>query len=321
VLSKIAVLRQVILLRFKELENSKPYLHPQEDDEITFTPNPNSASNRSVTISNNIRNTIGEVFTSSVKPSLCVAYGDCLKETLCGSKSNFTIQTKEYSGQAKRKGGARVEILIHGLKEPPIVEDQNNGWYNVSFTHHVPGNYAMAVMVNGKHIEGSPFVLKVQTKSWTFDMTEANTEGLRISNNLLTATNTSGSNASVLGTVGLTTGKHSWRIRIESLKYNQWIAIGIATKPLPNKTFNYNHAWCFCSSNWKYSKGIRTAATSGNWLTGETLEITVDCDTKEMKLENFNTLKTDFLSGFSGTVFPYFNLGQRANSISLILNR
>lgn len=81
------------------------------------------------------------------------AYGDGLYEGVVNKQSNFTVQTNG--------GKLAVRVVGPANDEPVRIVDKGNGQYDVSYTPKVPGDYQVHVTVDGQHIPGSIFHVKV----------------------------------------------------------------------------------------------------------------------------------------------------------------
>ncbi|MDP2438577.1 MAG: filamin/ABP280 repeat domain-containing protein, partial [archaeon] len=81
------------------------------------------------------------------------AYGDGLVEGIVNKQSNFQVQT----------AGGKLAVRVVGPKNdtPVQITDKGNGCYDVSYTPTVPGNYEVHVTVDGEHIPGSVFHVRV----------------------------------------------------------------------------------------------------------------------------------------------------------------
>jgi len=86
--------------------------------------------------------------------SRCVAYGPGLVEAVVGEPADFTVETP---------GRGKLEIKVEGPKSNAKVnvKDIGNGNYQVSYNPTEPGEYRVHVTLDGKHIPGSIFHVRV----------------------------------------------------------------------------------------------------------------------------------------------------------------
>lgn len=85
--------------------------------------------------------------------SLASAHGDGLVEGIVNKEAKFTVNT----------AGGRLDVKVFGPRDPAsvVVKDLGNGNYDVSYTPTTPGNYEVHVTIDGEHIPGSAFKVRV----------------------------------------------------------------------------------------------------------------------------------------------------------------
>jgi len=71
----------------------------------------------------------------------------------------FTIRAKTKRGENKKDGGDNFTVKINGPSGnvPANIKDIGDGTYLVSYKLEESGEHKIDVMVNGKHIKGSPW--------------------------------------------------------------------------------------------------------------------------------------------------------------------
>eukprot|EP01118_Nematostelium_gracile_P013250 TRINITY_DN4985_c0_g1_i1.p1 TRINITY_DN4985_c0_g1~~TRINITY_DN4985_c0_g1_i1.p1 ORF type:complete len:439 (+),score=122.80 TRINITY_DN4985_c0_g1_i1:38-1318(+) len=85
--------------------------------------------------------------------SRCVAYGPGLVEAVVNEAANFTVETP---------GRGKLEIKVIGPKSNAVATvKNNNGIYSVSYNPTEPGEYQVHVTLDGKHVPGSIFKVRV----------------------------------------------------------------------------------------------------------------------------------------------------------------
>lgn len=98
---------------------------------------------------------------------------------------------------------------------------------------------------------------------------------------------------SVLGSRGVINGKMKWRINIESIQNNSnWIAIGVAHSNISGTT-DYNSSYSLSSYNQKYPGRSSSSAKSGAWISGDFIEVNLDCDLNTLLVKNLRTQKSE----------------------------
>ena len=77
----------------------------------------------------------------------------------------FTITTKNAQGHFCPNGGskiiAQVQLSSTGGVIPVAIKDNKDGSYSASFVAKQTGEVRLSVIINGKHIKGSPYVISV----------------------------------------------------------------------------------------------------------------------------------------------------------------
>jgi hypothetical protein len=93
----------------------------------------------------------------------CKAKGPGLKAAQQLEAASFVVETFDENAFACPQGGARVDVVatcaadeVHGF-----VSDNGDGTYSCTYTPNAAGEYKLSVVVNTKHVPGSPFRVKV----------------------------------------------------------------------------------------------------------------------------------------------------------------
>ena len=92
-----------------------------------------------------------------------VAFGGALERCYVHRPSFVTVQARDASGVNCRVGGDNFSVKLRGPIKDLVasVHDRDDGTYVAEFTAPVTGEYALLVLLDGRHIHGSPFVLRV----------------------------------------------------------------------------------------------------------------------------------------------------------------
>jgi filamin len=90
------------------------------------------------------------------------AEGPALHGLVDNEPGKFTIHAVDPEGKPRTDGGDHFDVAIHGPHGPvhPHVKDNNDGTYDVEFDPAEPGNYDIAVTLEGKPIKDSPWKVK-----------------------------------------------------------------------------------------------------------------------------------------------------------------
>jgi tripartite motif-containing protein 71 len=134
-----------------------PLFQPCETDEIMYT-QPDQALLTAIS-------QMGFLTTTAYAPN-CVAYGDGLRQCLKLKMSSFIVQCKDHMGEARSVGGDAVFVLIQGPNKQLYrvdVIDKQNGTYLVNYCPPNNGGYLISVLVNGNHIQNSPYTVVVKS--------------------------------------------------------------------------------------------------------------------------------------------------------------
>ena len=149
--------------------------------------------------------------------------------------------------------------------------------------------------------------------SWHLDV-ERSIGVLRFSEDNLDAM-AIGDDNTVFGNEGFVTGHHSWSIKGSGF----FCALGVCYPGKENVASSWYKGakWVWTTDGLQYSEpnGIRRSEF-GQWKNEDVLEVHLDCDEGIVSLVNATTNADATLSGFTGMVYPYFNL-YKGSSLSL----
>lgn len=149
--------RDKMVAEMQNVRKLRGHLQPHEDDSILFTP-PDPALFNAVS-------KMGIITSSAYAPN-CFATGDGLKKALKSKGAFFVIHTKDHHGDPKILGGDPVECIIQspeGALYRTDVMDRQNGTYTVTYRPQLEGQHIISVVIRGKHIKDSPFVVNVRS--------------------------------------------------------------------------------------------------------------------------------------------------------------
>ena len=243
-----------------------------------------------------------------------------------GESVTVTMQAKGTDREPLSAGGDIVKtqwISSPGSVPPVTVTDHGNGRYLISFTPQEVGEYNLAVSVNGIRTETISTRCRSQSAAVTFDPQKCD-ERIAISDRCHSATLTEAIlGAPVLGTPGMKTGQHQWRVQVSanaSLSNGRFVGIvpqSEADQALHNHTFG--RSW-----NGKLgqvlSKGKRVRNVGRSWENNDIIQVDLDCDAHIVRMTNLR-------SGYGITFeklpaeeyfFPYFNLSGKDATMTLL---
>lgn len=107
-----------------------------------------------------LENTITtDIYTSTTFPPLC-SLKTRLGSLLCaGLEVNLILETRDYHNQIKKVGGDPITVKVSGPNDvalPPdqvVVEDNQNGTYDIKFTPFIVGTYQVYVEIFDRPIK------------------------------------------------------------------------------------------------------------------------------------------------------------------------
>ena len=101
------------------------------------------------------------------KANQCIAEGKELEEGTVGSEAQFVLTTRNAQGTQCYNKRDRVTVEIsheHGREcaTEVRINDNKDGSYRISYSPKEQGRYKVTIKVNGGHVLGSPFTVKVK---------------------------------------------------------------------------------------------------------------------------------------------------------------
>ena len=110
---------------------------------------------------------IGFVETQHTKARKSIAEGKGLNEAFVGCEAQFTLTTKNSQGKQcyNKRDRVTVEIQDEQGREcatEVLINDKENGLYQISFSPSVQGRCSVMISVNGEHVCGSPFAVLIK---------------------------------------------------------------------------------------------------------------------------------------------------------------
>ena len=101
------------------------------------------------------------------KASQCIAEGKGLEEGTVGGEAQFVLTTRNAQGRQCYYKHDRVTVEISDEQGRECatevrINDNKDGSYNISYSPKEQGRYKVTVKVNGGHVLGSPFTVKIR---------------------------------------------------------------------------------------------------------------------------------------------------------------
>lgn len=149
---------------------------------------------------------------------------------------------------------------------------------------------------------------------WTLDVFRYHGK-IHFSRNSLKATGKAFGWNAVIGSLGFSKGKHSWKVRV-----TKWTAVGVCYKDdhVENPSWGAGDKWTWDSADMCFSPRFGVCESPmGEWIDGDIIALDLDCDNSALVVHNLRTSQTDKLYGFEEPVYPYFYLSV-FRSISIV---
>lgn len=154
----------LLLRKFDNCRSSDRALDVKITDSLQFLPEVKAPSNQA---QNNIP--LFGIITTQVAIAR-----NCTLETLAGlmnlrvlKRAEIVMQTRDIEDQAMCHGSAEVDVTVSyrdvTFKTIPVqVNDKRDGTYTICFIPDSPGLMQIAIMVNGRPIQDSPFTVRAR---------------------------------------------------------------------------------------------------------------------------------------------------------------
>lgn len=149
-----------IVARLQELIGAKHDFHPQEDDYIHFYPSVPAGQCRGFDV-------FGVLDSTGPSAAHSVVEGDGLFEARQRKMAVFLVCVYDRYGQRRLSGEDKVEARVHsrnGTAVNTAVNNNGDGTYQVTYTPESAGEHRLSVLIEGKHVRASPFVVNVRPK-------------------------------------------------------------------------------------------------------------------------------------------------------------
>lgn len=131
-------------------------LQPLEDERFVFV-GPDEGLIRAL-------RSLGRLNTGAFAP-LSIAQGKGLREAVRSKPTTFTLTAKDHEGQQRQQGGDPISAVVldtNGSISVADVLDHGNGTYTFTYVAQTEGESLVSVLVENRHVEGSPFSVQVK---------------------------------------------------------------------------------------------------------------------------------------------------------------
>ena len=157
--AKIVSMKTAIARQVKELTTS---LQTDTLEPVTQADMEYLISNEVVEVCRNY----GAVGASrSPDPSICRVTGKGLEEAIVMAKSSAVLQALDFKGQPLREPirSSECELVsdITGSKTRGSIEKKGQNQYEINYKPTIIGKHQLHIKVEGQHIRGSPFTVRV----------------------------------------------------------------------------------------------------------------------------------------------------------------
>lgn len=149
-----------VAAHLEELLDFNHEFYPEEDDYIQFCPNLPAGQSRGFEM-------FGILNSRGPSAAHSTVEGEGLFEARQRKMTGFLVTIHDRFGERRLSGGDKVEALLHsrsGMTVNTTVTDNGDGTYQVLYTPESIGEHRLSVLIDGKHVRASPFIVNVRPK-------------------------------------------------------------------------------------------------------------------------------------------------------------
>ena len=265
---------------------------------------------------------VGVVISNEASAELSTIEGSNTQELLIGEAACITVTVKDETGTPLNCPGSVIKTQWLSVPEDAspsasltVQRLDLPGQYELSTSPSVTGEYCLQVCINGVEMK-QPVTFRVTADR--FDIDECHPR-IALSDDRRTAMfkREGPCQASVLGSVGMRRGSHSWKIRIGTA---HWHAVGIAAKPLSSKSANYDESHSWSSSKQRYGRpSSHDSDPLTNWKDNDCLQLVLNCDEHTLQMTNLRSQESHIITGLpDAEFFVYVNMYKAGNSATFM---
>ncbi|XP_072549066.1 E3 ubiquitin-protein ligase TRIM71-like [Salminus brasiliensis] len=153
--TELLLAQERMLVQTQATQELRSLLRPQENGRFLFM-GPDKGLLRDL-------RSLGRLNTGAFAP-LCVARGKGLQEAVCNKRTSINLTARDHEGHHRQEGGDPVSAVVldaNGSVSTAEVLDHGNGTYTLTYVTQTEGESLVSVLVGSRHVEGSPFSVKV----------------------------------------------------------------------------------------------------------------------------------------------------------------
>ena len=167
--TEILLLKKEMSQKLEELALHKLRFLPEQNDFLMFDDTALQSLQKSLC-------GLGSLHTNSAVAYETIASGEGLRQCYTGRPSVLTVTAKDRNGELVKCGRAPVsaaltaqgapgedkdkdKVKVQQQPQQPVVTDNRNGTYDVTYTLKVEGKHRLEVLLFDQHIKGSPFTV------------------------------------------------------------------------------------------------------------------------------------------------------------------
>ena len=146
-----------ITAELESIMNCRQDLSPREDDYVHYSPNSSADPIRGIKI-------FGTLDAQGPSAAHSLGEGEGLFEARQGQTATFTVTVNDRFKERRTSGEDVVECRVESRDGSPLAASATNlgkGVYKFSYTPENSGEHSVSVLIQGKHIRSSPFLVTV----------------------------------------------------------------------------------------------------------------------------------------------------------------
>jgi len=149
------------------VEKVEPSITDNKNGTYTVKYTPKKHGDHSITVTLHGEHIKDSPFNVHIKPAPNAANswaeGPGLVEAWDNEPAHFTIHAVDEDGNPRKDGGDVFDVKISGTSPvTPVIVDNGDGTYAVTYEPQEPGDYKIDVKLEGDNIKDSPFKVKVK---------------------------------------------------------------------------------------------------------------------------------------------------------------
>lgn len=150
-----------VATKLEEIVTAKRELAPKEDNYLQFHSHLPAQECNGFPV-------FGVLDSKGPSAAQTTVKGEGLYKAMEGKSAKFKVVVLDRYKQRREIGGDKIEAIMVGKKGEVVymfIHDCKDGSYEISYMPESTGENRLSVLVEGKHVKGSPFVVTVLPKS------------------------------------------------------------------------------------------------------------------------------------------------------------